>query len=86
MLGLRSMKRPSSSDDDGYSLIVTDINVPGHLDGIDLAAHARRKEPGMPPLARQDGIYACCDWALHMIAALPMGDFVHDNDEEWRPG
>ena len=35
-------------DADGYSLILTDINMPGRLDGIDLAAHARSKEPGLP--------------------------------------
>ena len=35
-------------DADGYCLILTDINMPGQLDGIDLAAHARSKRPGLP--------------------------------------
>ncbi len=37
-------------DADGYGLILTDINMPGHLDGIDLAAHARSKQSGIPIL------------------------------------
>jgi len=35
-------------DADGYTLILTDINMPGHLDGIDLATHAHKKKPGIP--------------------------------------
>jgi DNA-binding response OmpR family regulator len=32
----------------GLSLIVTDINLPGRLNGIDLAATARHVRPGIP--------------------------------------
>lgn len=35
-------------DADGYALILTDINLPGNGDGIEVAAHARRKRPGIP--------------------------------------
>ena len=37
-------------DADGYSLILTDVQLPGHLDGIDLAAHAQERKPGTPVL------------------------------------
>ena len=37
-------------DADGYSLILTDVQMPGRLDGIDLAAHARERKPGIPIL------------------------------------
>jgi DNA-binding response OmpR family regulator len=32
----------------GLQLIVTDINLPGRLDGIDLAVAARQVHPGIP--------------------------------------
>jgi DNA-binding response OmpR family regulator len=35
-------------DGGGYVLLVTDITMPGRLDGVDLAARARGKHPGMP--------------------------------------
>ena len=37
-------------DADGYSLILTDVQLPGHLDGIDMAAHAQERKPGIPVL------------------------------------
>jgi DNA-binding response OmpR family regulator len=37
-------------DVDGYALILTDINMPGQRDGIEVAAHARSKKPGIPIL------------------------------------
>ena len=35
-------------DKDGYRLIVTDVQMPGKLDGIDVAAYARAAKPGIP--------------------------------------
>lgn len=34
--------------DDGFALLLTDINMPGLIDGVDLAKHARQVHPGMP--------------------------------------
>jgi len=30
------------------TLVLTDVQMPGELDGVDLAAHARMKKPGLP--------------------------------------
>ena len=35
-------------DVDDYALILTDINMPGQRDGIEVAAHARSKKPAIP--------------------------------------
>ena len=34
--------------EDEYSLLLTDISMPGHIDGIGLAEHAREIHPGLP--------------------------------------
>ena len=36
--------------DAGFDLLVTDINMPGRLDGIGLAAHFRKRHPAHPIL------------------------------------
>ena len=35
-------------DNDGYKLLVTDIHMPGQLDGIGLAQHAHGQNPSLP--------------------------------------
>ena len=35
-------------DADGYTLLVTDVHMPGDLDGIDLAGHAQHHKPQLP--------------------------------------
>jgi DNA-binding response OmpR family regulator len=35
-------------DIDGYGLVVTDIHMPGRLDGIDLAQHLHSQHPALP--------------------------------------
>jgi two-component system OmpR family response regulator len=35
-------------DADGYQLLVTDIHMPGRLDGIELGERAHGREPGLP--------------------------------------
>ena len=35
-------------DEDGYRLLVTDVHMPGDLDGIDLAGHAQNHKPPLP--------------------------------------
>ncbi len=35
-------------DVDGYELVVTDIHMPGRMDGIGLARHALNQHPSMP--------------------------------------
>jgi DNA-binding response OmpR family regulator len=37
-------------DADGYKLLVTDIHMPGSLDGVQLAERLHRVEPGIPIL------------------------------------
>ena len=34
--------------DDGFAVLLTDVTMPGTLDGIDLAEHAREIHPGLP--------------------------------------
>lgn len=34
--------------EDGYSVLLTDITMPGMIDGFALAEHAREVRPGMP--------------------------------------
>jgi DNA-binding response OmpR family regulator len=46
----RVIRRQKLIDVDGYALILTDINMPGQRDGIEVAAHARSKKPGIPIL------------------------------------
>lgn len=36
------------TQDDGIELLITDIQLPGTLDGIGLARAARRRTPGLP--------------------------------------
>ncbi len=33
---------------DGFDLLLTDIEMPGTLDGIGVAIHARNRDPGIP--------------------------------------
>ena len=33
---------------DDFDLLFTDVNMPGRLDGIGVAAHARARHPGLP--------------------------------------
>lgn len=35
---------------DGFDVLFTDVHMPGTLDGLDLAMHARRRCPGIPVL------------------------------------
>ena len=35
-------------DPDGFDLLLTDVQMPGVLDGLDVAARARARHPGMP--------------------------------------
>lgn len=35
---------------DGFDVLFTDVQMPGTLDGLDLAMHARRRCPGIPVL------------------------------------
>ena len=34
--------------DDGFAILLTDVNMPGQIDGIGLAEHAREIHPGLP--------------------------------------
>ena len=34
--------------DDGFAILLTDVNMPGLVDGIGLAEHAREIHPGLP--------------------------------------
>ncbi len=34
--------------EDGFDLLLTDVNMPGQIDGIGLAEHARELHPGLP--------------------------------------
>ena len=34
-------------DQVGFHVLLTDVRMPGKLDGIDLAAHARTRDPGL---------------------------------------
>ncbi len=36
------------ADQDRFDLLLTDINMPGDIDGIGLAEHAREVHPGLP--------------------------------------
>ena len=38
------------ADQDRFDLLLTDINMPGSIDGIGLAEHARQVHPGLPLL------------------------------------
>jgi DNA-binding response OmpR family regulator len=33
---------------DGFNLLLTDIQIPGKMDGIGVALHARNRDPGIP--------------------------------------
>ena len=35
-------------DRDGYKLVVTDLNMPGRANGVDVAAYAHQHEPDLP--------------------------------------
>jgi CheY-like chemotaxis protein len=35
---------------DGFDVLFTDVRMPGTLDGIDVAVHARRRDPGIAVL------------------------------------
>ena len=35
---------------DGFDVLFTDVRMPGTLDGIDVAVHARRRYPALPVL------------------------------------
>ena len=37
-------------DRDGYKLLLTDIHMPGKLDGVELAQRSLKREPGLPIL------------------------------------
>ena len=38
------------NDPDGFDVLFTDVQMPGTLDGIDVALHARRRHPAIPVL------------------------------------
>ena len=33
---------------DGFDVLLTDVQMPGRLDGLDVAARARARQPGLP--------------------------------------
>ena len=35
-------------DDMHFDLLLTDVHMPGRMDGLDVAAHARRMDPDLP--------------------------------------
>ncbi len=35
---------------DGFDVLFTDVRMPGSLDGVDVAMHARRRHPAIPVL------------------------------------
>lgn len=35
---------------DGFDVLFTDVRMPGALDGVDVAVHARRRHPAIPVL------------------------------------
>lgn len=48
---------------DGFDVLFTDVQMPGTLDGLDVAMHARRRYPGMPVLV-------VSGYAPHLISRL----------------
>lgn len=48
---------------DGFDVLFTDVQMPGTLDGLDVAMHARRRYPGIPVLV-------VSGYAPHLIRRL----------------
>ncbi len=48
---------------DGFDVLFTDVQMPGTLDGLDVAMHARRRFPGIPVLV-------VSGYAPHLIRRL----------------
>lgn len=48
---------------DGFDVLFTDVQMPGTLDGLDVAMHARRRRPGIPVLV-------VSGYAPHLIRRL----------------
>ena len=52
-------------DPDNFDVLFTCVRMPGVLDGIDLALHARRRHPAMPVLVASG-------YAVHLVRRLSM--------------
>jgi len=52
--------------EDGFDLLLTDVNMPGHFDGIGLAEHARELHPGLPVVFVSGG--ADMEWRTRKIS------------------
>lgn len=48
---------------DGFDVLFTDVQMPGTLDGIDVALHARRRHPAIPVLV-------VSGFAAHLVRRL----------------
>lgn len=66
---------------DSFDILFTDVQMPGTLDGLDLALHARRRCPGIPVLV-------VSGYAAHLVTRLrvldPAATFIgkpHSLDE-----
>jgi DNA-binding response OmpR family regulator len=50
-------------DADGFALLITDIHMPGEMDGLDLAKMAQRHQPALPVIVitgRPDMVHRLC--------------------------
>lgn len=52
-------------DANDFDVLFTDVRMPGTLDGIDVALHARRRHPGIPVLVASG-------YAAHLVRRLGM--------------
>ena len=52
---------------DDFDVLFTDVQMPGTLDGLDLAMHARRRCPGLPVLV-------VSGYAAHLVTRLGVLD------------
>jgi len=52
-------------DADDFDVLFTDVRMPGTLDGIDVALHARRRHPAIPVLIASG-------YAAHLVRRLSM--------------
>ena len=59
-------------DEDGYRLVVTDLNMPGRFNGVDVAAYAHQHEPDLPFVF----VTGRPDIRAHVFAA----DKIHGDD------
>jgi len=52
-------------DAEKFDVLFTDVRMPGMLDGIDVALHARRRHPAIPVLVASG-------YAIHLVRRLRM--------------